>query len=121
MLSMHDEAGWPVAVPVWFEWDGESVRCFSAADAPKVARLVRDPRASLLVPNRLDETERWVAFDGEVRVETEGGLELARRLAPRYWDLDVPRHRALLESWERAPGTLRLLVMRPRRIRSWQD
>jgi PPOX class probable F420-dependent enzyme len=121
MLTMHREDGWPVAVPVWFEWDGETVRVFSSASAPKVRRLAADPRASLLVVNHTSETEKWVAFDGRMTVGERGGLALAERLAARYWDLDEPRHRALLDTWRRQPDDLRLLEMRPERIRSWQD
>ncbi|MGH0034564.1 MAG: pyridoxamine 5'-phosphate oxidase family protein [Myxococcota bacterium] len=121
MLSLHREDGWPVAVPVWFEWDGETLRCFSEARAPKVRRLAADPRASLLVVNHVSETEKWVAFDGEMTVVESGGLELALRLAERYWRPLEPRHRALLDGWRRSPESLRLLEMRRPRIRSWRD
>ena len=31
--------GSPTGVPVWFDWDGDMVRMFSSAAAPKVARV----------------------------------------------------------------------------------
>ena len=76
-----------MGIPVWFDWDGEVVRMFVGKDTPKVHRLRRDPKASVLVTNHIDEPERWVAFDGLVSITDTGGFELAERLAPRYWGL----------------------------------
>ena len=56
-----------MGIPVWFDWDGEVVRMFVGKDTPKVHRLRRDPKASVLV-NHIDEPERWVAFDGLVSI-----------------------------------------------------
>jgi len=36
------------------------------------------------------ERERWVSVAGRVTIETDGGHDLAKRLAARYWDLDDP-------------------------------
>ena len=62
ILSTLDAQGDPVSVPVWFEWDGAVVRFFSFANAPKVTRLRKRPRASLLVVNNVGEGEAWVSF-----------------------------------------------------------
>jgi PPOX class probable F420-dependent enzyme len=121
ILSMLRRDGAPLAVPVWFEWDGKRVRMFSSRLSLKIKRLQRDPRASLLVTNRLEEQEAWVAFDGEVEVREEGGLELAERLAPRYWDLDDEHRRATLELWRKAAGVFVVLELVPSQIRSYQD
>ena len=59
--------GFPIGAPVWFDWDGETVRVFTAATSPKIKRIQADDRASLLVINDVPEPERWVAFDGEDR------------------------------------------------------
>ena len=42
-------------------------------------------------------------------------------LAPLYWDLDDPRSRAFLESWQSGQEPLRLLELRPIHIRSFRD
>ncbi len=47
-----------MGIPVWFDWDGEVVRMFAGKDTPKVHRLRRDPKASVLVTNHIDEPER---------------------------------------------------------------
>ncbi len=113
--------GSPIAVPVWFVWNGESVRMFTSLLSPKVRRIQADPRASLLVTNRLDEPESWVAFDGVVTIHEEGGFELAERLAPRYWDLSDADRRSTLDLWRKAAAALRVLELVPTRIRTYKD
>ena len=97
VLSYLRDDGSPVGVPVWFEWTGDAVRIFTSVASPKMKRLQADPRASLVVSNHLDEHEAWVAFDGVVSVHEAGGLELAEKLAPHYWDLSDPGRQKTLE------------------------
>lgn len=117
-LLTNRKEGTPMGVPVWFEWDGEVVRMFGANDTTKIKRLRRDARASLLVSNNLDEPEFWVSFDGRVEIHPEGGIELAERLAPRYWDLNDPGRRETFELWKSAKEAMCLLTLHPTKIRS---
>ena len=110
--------GDPLSVPVWFEWDGSVVRFFSYTSAPKVARLRKRPRASMLVVNNVGETEAWVAFDGDVAIGDHGAMELADRLAARYWDLADPARAAELAAWRAMASSFCLLTLRPAQIRS---
>ncbi len=121
ILSTLADDGAPVAVPVWFEWDGRSVRMFSSATSAKLRRLARDPRASLLVTNAVGEPEAWVAFDGAVTVRSDGAIELAERLAACYWDLADGGRRTTLAAWRRAAASFRLLELMPSRIRSMAE
>ena len=85
----------PQPRPVWFEaTDDGTVQLFTGPDALKVRHLARDPRASIVVAAPVGERERWVSVSGHVTVETDGGHELASRLAARYWDLDDPTRAA---------------------------
>ena len=118
ILTTLREDGSPAAVPVWFEWDGSAARCFTGAATGKAKRLERDPRASLLVVNRVGEPEAWVAFDGTVTIRPEGAIELAERLARRYWDLTNAEHQAELARWRKAASALRVLELIPARIRT---
>jgi len=118
ILTTLRSDGSPVAVPVWFEWDGTTVRIFTGAGTGKARRLQRDPRASLLVVNHVGESEAWVAFDGTVTIRTDGGIELAEHLARRYWDLSNAEHKAELAGWRKAAGALRVLELTPTRIRT---
>jgi PPOX class probable F420-dependent enzyme len=121
ILNTLRSDGWPIGVPLWFDWNGETVRIFTSVVSPKMKRLQRDPRASLLVVNDLKEKESWVAFDGKVSIQDEGGLELAEELASRYWDLSDPGRQETLELWRKAAAALRVLELRPDRIRSHKD
>ncbi len=111
--------GTPISVPVWYEWDGERARCFSDASSRKVKRLERDTRASLLVTNVLGDPEYWVALDGTVVIQREGAIELAERLAARYWDLNNPGRAATVRRWRENAETLVLLELTPTKIRTY--
>ncbi len=120
ILNTLRSDGSPVGVPLWIDWNGETLRMFTSVLSPKVRRLQADARASVLVVNHLAEPEAWVAFDGPVSIQEEGGFELAEQLAPRYWDLSDPERRRTLELWRRAAGALRVLELKPARIRTYK-
>jgi nitroimidazol reductase NimA-like FMN-containing flavoprotein (pyridoxamine 5'-phosphate oxidase superfamily) len=84
----------PQPRPVWFEaTEDATIQLFTAVDSPKVRRLRRDPRASIVVAAPVGERERWVSIAGRTTVETDGAHDLCSRLAARYWDLN-DQHRA---------------------------
>ncbi|HJP51226.1 MAG TPA: pyridoxamine 5'-phosphate oxidase family protein [Pseudomonadales bacterium] len=118
ILITQKQDGRGQGVPVWFDWDGEYLRCFAARDSKKINRLKRDSRASLLVTNQVGEAEAWVAFDGEFSVLDEGGLALAEKLAARYWDLENPEFAAKLAEWQAFPDVFVLLEMKPDKVRT---
>ncbi len=117
ILMTNREGAAPIGVPVWFDWNGTTVEMFADASSPKVKRIERDPNASVLVTNTVGEAEAWVAFDGTIEVEP-GGIELATRLAERYWDLSIPEYRAALETWQSTPEAFCRMTLTPTRIRS---
>ncbi|WP_370938786.1 pyridoxamine 5'-phosphate oxidase family protein [Amycolatopsis sp. cg13] len=85
----------PQPRPVWFEATGEgTIQLFTAPDSAKIRQLDEDPRASIVVAAPVGEPERWVSVAGRVTIEADGGHELARRLADRYWDLSTPEGQA---------------------------
>lgn len=119
ILSTTGKDGRSISVPVWFEWDGSHARVFTSAGSPKIARLERDPRVSLLVVNNVGEQEYWVAIDGEVEIREKGAAELAKRLANRYWDMTDQDHKKTVDMWVAEGATLRLLEIVPTQIRSY--
>ena len=121
ILNILRTDGTPIAVPVWFDWSGEVVRMFSNVISPKMKRLEADSRASLLVVNHIAEHEAWVAFDGVVSIHENGGLELAEQLSSRYWDLSDPGRQRILELWRKMPAVLRVLELKPTRIRTFKN
>ena len=120
ILITNSDRGAPIGVPVWFEWTGANVHMFAGKESPKIGRIKRDPTASVLVTNAIGEPEAWVAFDGPIDLSDNGGIELATRLADRYWDLDNDQQRAVLSSCQSAPDTFCLMTLKPERIRTGQ-
>src|SRR5438477_9496597 len=108
--------GSPTAVPVWFEWDRRQARIFTGRDSEKVRRIRADPRVCLTVDVAVGETESWVTLEGTAAIEEHGAIELARRLAPRYYDAEKAAR--TLRDWEREADDLVVVAVTPRRIRS---
>ena len=114
-LTVAGGTGLPEPRPVWFEvTEDGAVQLFSLATSPKVRRVRRDPRASLVAANALGEPENWIAISGTATVEEDGAGELATRLGARYWDLDDPEKAAALTSMVEAE--LVRIVIRPERV-----
>ena len=120
ILITNDAPGAPIGVPVWFEWTGTKVQMFAGKETPKIDRIKRDARASVLVTNAVGEPEAWVAFDGLIDLNDDGGIELATRLADQYWNMDDERLRSVLTSWQQAPDGFCLLTLQPEKIRTGQ-
>jgi PPOX class probable F420-dependent enzyme len=108
--------GAPFSVPVWYEWDGSTVRMFAHEASGKVERLKHDARASVLVVNHPDEPENWVSFDGRITIHKEGGLELAEHVFDLYYPPGDER-RSELESWRKMRDQWRLLELKLESIR----
>jgi len=121
ILNTIRSDGSPIGVPVWFDWSGETVRMFSSVLSPKIKRLQADPRASLLVVNHPTEEEAWVAFDGSVSIYEEGALALAEELVSRYYDPSDPRRQEALALYRKVAAALRLLELRPVRVRTFKE
>ena len=114
-LTVPDGTGFPQPRPVWFEVTEDGVvQVFSEAASPKIGRLRRDPRASIVAAGAIDEPARWIAVSGSATVEEDGVPELADRLAHHYWDLDDPAKAA--EFRELMQLDLVRIVIRPERI-----
>jgi PPOX class probable F420-dependent enzyme len=112
--------GAPVSVPVWYEWDGTTLRMFCHKASGKMKRLTQEARASVLVVNHPDEPENWVAFDGRITIWEEGGLELAERVFDFYYPPGDER-RSELESWRKMKDDWRLLELTPESVRVLTD
>ncbi|MEU4689694.1 pyridoxamine 5'-phosphate oxidase family protein [Actinoplanes sp. NPDC023714] len=115
-LTVAPKAGrWPSPRPVWYELAGDgTLQLFSFAEAPKVARLREEPRASLVVAAPIGEPEHWVAAEGAVTIHEDGAADLAARLAARYYDMSDPAKQKLVAEWKDAP--LVRIVLRPETV-----
>ncbi len=111
----------PIGVPVWFEWDGKTIRMFAFRSTPKISYMEQNPNISLLAYNRIGEPEGWVAFDGIVRISDISANEwgpFLDRVVPRYWDLSDSVYANELESWRAMPESFVWLDLNPDSIRS---
>ena len=115
LVSLH-AGGAPTAVPVWFEWDGRMARVFTNVGSEKVKRIRADGRVSLSVAEPVGAQEAWVTIEGTASIESEGGIELARRLLPRYYSAE--RAAKTLPEWEQVADQWVVVSITPRRIRS---
>ena len=116
VLATLGADGGPLAIPIWYEWDGERARMFSASRSPKVARLRRDGRVCLTVAEPVGVPEAWVAIEGLATIEEGTGFALAQRLAPRYYPAEQAER--TLAEWERVAPDWLTIVVEPHRIRS---
>ena len=116
VLATLDAAGAPLAIPIWYEWDGAQARMFSSVRAPKVARLRRDGRVCLTVAEPAGVPEVWVAIEGVATIEEGTGFAVAQRLAPRYYPAEQAER--TLADWGRVAQDWATIVVEPRRIRS---
>ena len=115
-LGTLNQDGSPNALPLWFEWDGATIRMFSSRDAGKVRRLRRDPRASLTVAVPVGAPEAWVTVEGTVAILDEGGKELGLKLAHVYYEGE--RREEAIAEWSQRDDWV-LLELTPTRIRSY--
>ncbi len=108
--------GGPTAVPVWYEWDGIRVRLFTHRDSEKVQRITADPRVAFSVAEPVGVPEAWVTVEGVAAVEEHGGIELAARLAQRYY----PPEKAAqaIARWRQDADRWVVITIEPRRVRS---
>lgn len=119
VLTTLRESGAPTALPLWYRWDGEVVEMFSERETPKVSRLLRDPRATVLVANSPHESGRWVSFEGSVTVDDDG-FEASKRLLERYvGSSSHPKIAPVLEMFRKMD--LVRLSLRPERIITYAE
>lgn len=116
VLATLDATGGPLAIPIWYEWDGERARMFTSSNSPKVARLRHDGRVCLTVAEPAGVPEAWVAIEGIATIEAGTGFALAQRLAPRYYT--PAQAEQVLAEWGRVANDWVTIVVEPRRIRS---
>jgi PPOX class probable F420-dependent enzyme len=115
LATLHED-GAPSVVPVWYEWDGERARVFSSKTAGKTTRIRDDPRVSLTVEEPAGVPEKWVSIEGTAEIRDEGALELATRLANRYYA--EPRRGEAIEEWTGIAQHLCVIEITAKRILS---
>lgn len=106
--------GWPTIVPVWFEWADGRARVFTSVGTGKLRRIEADQRVSLSVEEPVGVAEAWVNIEGSAEVKEQGGIELATRLADRYYEPEQAKQ--AVAKWSQFADNLRVIEITPRRI-----
>jgi nitroimidazol reductase NimA-like FMN-containing flavoprotein (pyridoxamine 5'-phosphate oxidase superfamily) len=111
----------PHVVPVWYEWDGESLWISSFSSTRKNRDLARNPYAAAVIDEAPSGVENWaVIFEGPVELVTEPKDFLHQKteaIYRRYLGAE-----GVLESdpqsWIRDPENT-LIKLTPTKTRSW--
>jgi len=101
--------GGPQVTPVWFDWDGETVRVNSARGRQKDRNMRRAARVALSIQDP-DNPYRYLALRGLVTEVTEEGADAhIDSLAKKYLGVDSYPYRQ--------PGEVRVIYkIRPERV-----
>ena len=81
--------GEPQSTPVWFDWDGNTIRFSQTTTRQKFRNLQRDPRIALSIvdPNN---PYRYLEIRGRVvRIEEDPDLHFVNALTKRYLGRDT--------------------------------
>ncbi|MEX2080072.1 MAG: TIGR03618 family F420-dependent PPOX class oxidoreductase [Dehalococcoidia bacterium] len=114
-LAILNADGSPSIVPLWFDWDGATARLFTTRSSRKVRRILAEPRVALSVETALTQDEAWVTIEGIASIKAEGGLQLAEKLAPRYYG--EKKAAEILPAWRQVADWV-VIEIKPVRIRS---
>lgn len=123
-LSFMKGDGWPMVVPLWFQWDGEAFYVVGRKRSNWVTDLKRDPRCAICIEETAHPRIRKVLaqctaeiLEGPVRGEGSQWVKVASEMATRYSGPDGPAQLVPSYGWERY---LVKLVPRDGRLTTWQ-
>lgn len=110
----------PHVVPVWFEWDGESIWISSFDSTRKMRDLIGNPRVSIVVDTaEADGTVRGIVFEGKADVIKDPSAVIPRSTSiyERYLGKEGVLQ-AEPASWIVDPEN-RVIRLRPEKIYTW--
>ncbi len=115
-LATLDETKAPYQVPVWYEWDGQSLWIISKPRARYVTHVRRDPRVAVCIArSKLPYVRVLIQGTAELVPTDLEWLPMGHRMADRY--LGKPRGAAYIEKtkhWKRI-----YIRVEPTEILSW--
>lgn len=123
-LAIMKEDGWPMVVPLWYQWDGEAFYVVGRKRSKWVADLRREPRCAICIEESAHPRIRKVLsqctaeiLEGPARGEGSQWVEVANEMATRYSGPDGPEQLVPSYGWERY---LVRLVPRDGKLTTWQ-
>ncbi len=109
--------GAPHVAPVWYHYDGDSVKIVADPKAVKLRNIDRDPRVVLSVATQ-DEPYRYVIVRGTAERSDEDPWKLVRVMALNYkGEAESSDYAARL----RKKMSLCAIIVTPSRIIGWTD
>ena len=116
--------GWPMVVPLWYQWDGEAFLVVGRKRSEWVEDLRRDPRCAVCIEELAHPRIRKVLaqctaeiVEGPAVGEGSQWVPVADEMAARYTGPDGPEQLKMSWGWERY---LVRLVPRDGRLLTWQ-
>jgi len=98
-IATTGPAGEPQASPVWFDWDGETVRFAVTPETQKLKNMRRDPRIAFSIVDP-ENNGRYIEIRGTVVIALDQQDEIGNRLARKYLNLDrLPWAEPNAERW----------------------
>ncbi len=123
-LAVMKKDGWPMVVPLWYQWDGEAFYVVGRKRSKWVADLERDPRCAICIEESAHPRIRKVLaqctaeiLEGPAHGEGSQWVEVANEMATRYSGPDGPEQLVPSYGWERY---LVKLVPRDGKLTTWQ-
>jgi PPOX class probable F420-dependent enzyme len=110
----------PHVVPVWYEWDGETLWISSFRSTRKVKEIQKNSHISVVVDSDSPaEPARAVVFEGEAELISDPGEGLSRggSIYTRYLGIEGVQGEEP-QSWLHDPEHL-LIALKPRKIYAW--
>ena len=116
VLATINPDGSPLAMPMWFVRDSDSLALVSQADDMKIRNLHRDPRVGFVVESGSGDTIACIILQGSARFLTSESdrSQVGTRFIDKYGT-------QMVERWNgrSVPESRALFRIEPRRVKVW--
>ena len=116
VLATINPDGSPLAMPMWFVRDSDSLALVSQADDMKIRNLRRDPRVGFVVESGSGDTIACIILQGSARFLTSESdrSQVGARFIDKYGT-------HMVERWNgrSVPESRALFRIEPRRVKVW--
>ena len=116
VLATINPDGSPLAMPMWFVRDSDSLALVSQADDMKIRNLHRDPRVGFVVESGSGDTIACIILQGSARFLTSESdrSQVGARFIDKYGT-------HMVERWNgrSVPESRALFRIEPRRVKVW--
>ena len=123
-LAFTKEDGWPMVVPLWYQWDGQAFYVVGRKRSKWVEDLKRNPQCAICIEELAHPRIRKVLaqctaeiVEGPAKGEGSQWVPVAEEMAARYMGPSGPEQLKMSWDWDRY---LVKLVPRDGRLTTWQ-